>query len=93
MKVLVVNIGDSHVKILDTGQKQSRETVVHKKFRLSASSVIFTLCLSTASTRAQDTNETSAGTRSLAPLPFQLVLPREHRNLKWKNPHGLAPLT
>jgi porin len=45
--------------------------------------VIVTLCFSTASTRSEDTSEASAGTRSLAPLPFQLVLPREHLLGDW----------
>src|SRR5678810_902962 len=40
-------------------------------------------CLNTASTRSQDTVEASAGTRSLARLPFQLVLPREHLLGDW----------
>src|SRR6476660_213708 len=42
-----------------------------------------TLCLSAASARSEDTGEASAGTRSLAPLPFQLVLPREHLLGAW----------
>src|ERR1041385_489978 len=57
--------------------------VAHKKLRFSVSIVIFTLCLSTASTRSQDTVEASAGTRALAPHPFQLVLPREHLLGDW----------
>src|ERR1700757_2333763 len=57
--------------------------VVHKEFRLSVSIVILMLGFSRDSTRSQDTNEASAGTRSLAPLPFQLVLPREHLLGDW----------
>jgi porin len=70
---------------------------VHKNSRIRASIVIFTLCLSRASTRSQDTNEASAGTRSLAPLPFQLVLPREHLlgdwygTRTWLEDRGITP--
>src|SRR4029450_13964933 len=87
----------AHAKILATGQKQSRETVVHKKFHLSGSIVVFVLCCSTTSTRSQDTNEASAGTRSLAPLPFQLVLPRDHLlgdwygTRTWLEDRGITP--
>jgi porin len=58
---------------------------------------MFALCLSVASTRSQDTNEASAGTRSLAPLPFQLVLPREHLlgdwygTRTWLEDRGITP--
>src|SRR5215510_14053448 len=47
--------------------------------------------------RAQDINEASAGTRSLAPLPFKLVLPREHLlgdwygTRTWLEDHGITP--
>ena len=56
---------------------------MHRKSRICVSIVIVTLCFSTASTRSEDTSEASAGTRSLAPLPFQLVLPREHLLGDW----------
>ena len=56
---------------------------MHKKSRLCVSIVMATLCLSAASARSEDTGEASAGTRSLAPLPFQLVLPREHLLGDW----------
>jgi porin len=56
---------------------------VHRKSHLCVSIVIVTLRFSTASTRSEDTNEASAGTRSLAPLPFQLILPREHLLGDW----------
>jgi porin len=56
---------------------------VHRKSRLCVSIVIVTLRFSTASTRSEDSSEASAGTRSLAPLPFQLVLPREHLLGDW----------
>src|SRR6266481_790975 len=36
-----------------------------------------------ARTRSDDINEASAGTRSLGPLPFKLVLPREHLLGDW----------
>src|ERR1043166_2546343 len=71
--------------------------VAHKSFPLFVSIVIFTLGMSMASTRSQDTTEASAGTRSLAPLPFQLVLPREHLlgdwygTRTWLKDRGITP--
>jgi porin len=70
---------------------------VHKEFRVRVSIVIVILCSSAAVAPSQDTNEASAGTRALAPLPFQLVLPREHllgdwygtRN--WLEDQGIVP--
>jgi porin len=56
---------------------------VHKEFRVRVLIVIVMLCCSAAVAPSQDTNEASAGTRSLAPLPFQLVLPREHLLGDW----------
>jgi len=56
---------------------------VHKKFRVCVSIVIVILSFSLASTRSEDSSEASAGTRSLGPLPFQLILPREHLLGDW----------
>jgi porin len=56
---------------------------VHKEFQVRVSIVIVILCCSAALARSQDTNEASAGTRSLAPLPFQLVLSRDHLIGDW----------
>lgn len=56
---------------------------MHKEFRVRVLIVIVMLCCSAAVAHSQDTNEASAGTRSLAPLPFQLVLPREHLLGDW----------
>jgi len=59
--------------------------------------VIVILCCSAAVAPSQDTNEASAGTRSLAPLPFQLVLPREHLlgdwygTRTWLEDQGIVP--
>src|SRR4029077_773472 len=66
-----------------------------KEFRVSI--VIVILCRSAAVARSQDTTEASAGTRSLGPLPFQLVLPREHLlgdwygTRTWLEDHGITP--
>src|SRR5215475_5624725 len=55
------------------------------------------LCYSTAQTRSEDNTEASAGTRSLGPLPFQLILPREHLlgdwlgTRTWLEDHGITP--
>ena len=50
-----------------------------------------------AQTRSQDNTEVSAGARALAPLPFQLILPREHlfgdwfTTRTWLEDHGITP--
>jgi len=47
--------------------------------------------------RAQDVSEAPAGTRSLAPLPFKLILPREHLlgdwygTRTWLEDNGITP--
>src|SRR5215469_12623266 len=57
--------------------------------------IVVFLC-TTFVTRADET-EAPAGTRSLAPLPFQLVLPREHllgdwfTTRTWLEDHGITP--
>ena len=56
---------------------------MHKEFRVHVSIVIVILRCSAAVARSQDINEASAGTRSLGPLPFQLILPREHLLGDW----------
>jgi porin len=69
---------------------------VHKELRVRVSIVIVMLCCSAAVAPSQDTNEASAGTRSLA-LPFQLVLPREHLlgdwygTRTWLEDRGITP--
>jgi porin len=70
---------------------------VHKEFRVRVSIVIVILCCSAAVAPSQDTNEASAGTRSLGPLPFQLILPREHLlgdwygTRTWLEDRGIVP--
>jgi porin len=70
---------------------------VPKEFRVRVSIVIVILCCSAAVAPSQDTNEASAGTRSLAPLPFQLILPREHLlgdwygTRTWLEDQGIVP--
>jgi porin len=70
---------------------------VHKEFRVRVSIVIVILCCSAAVVRSRDTTEASAGTRSLAPLPFQLMLPREHLlgdwygTRTWLEDRGIVP--
>ena len=57
---------------------------MHTKSRLRITLVIVIPCCWVGSqTRSQDITEASAGTRSLGPLPFQLVLPREHLLGDW----------
>jgi len=70
---------------------------VHKEFRVRVSIVIVILCCSAAVARSQDINEAPAGTRSLGPLPFQLILPREHLlgdwygTRTWLEDRGITP--
>jgi len=70
---------------------------VHKEFRVRVSIVIVILCCSAAVARSQDIDEASAGTRSLGPLPFQLILPREHLlgdwygTRTWLEDRGIVP--
>ena len=70
---------------------------MHKEFRVRVSIVIVILCCSAAVARSQDINEASAGTRSLGPLPFQLILPREHLlgdwygTRTWLEDRGIVP--
>src|SRR5262245_5820559 len=55
------------------------------------------LCCWADRTRSEDNTEASAGTRSLGPLPFQLVLPREHLlgdwygSRTWLEDNGITP--
>ncbi|HKQ39886.1 MAG TPA: carbohydrate porin [Verrucomicrobiae bacterium] len=59
--------------------------------------VFLTIILFKASARSEETAEASAGTRHLAPLPFQLVLPREHLlgdwggTRTWLEERGITP--
>ena len=70
---------------------------MHKEFRVRVSIVIVILCCSAAVARSQDVNEASAGTRSVGPLPFQLILPSEHLlgdwygTRSWLEDHGITP--
>ena len=70
---------------------------MHKEFRVRVSIVIVILCCSVAVVRSEDIDEASAGTRSLGPLPFQLILPREHLlgdwcgTRTWLEDQGIVP--
>src|SRR5678816_1307738 len=70
---------------------------MHKEFRGRVSIVIVIVCCAAAVARSQDINEASAGTRSLGPLPFQLILPREHLlgdwdgTRSWLEDRGIVP--
>ena len=56
---------------------------MHRNSRVHVSIVIVILCCTAAVVRSEDISEAPAGTRSLAPLPFQLILPREHLLGDW----------
>ena len=70
---------------------------MHKEFRVRVSIAIVILCCSAAVVRSEDIDEASAGTRSLGPLPFQLILPREHLlgdwygTRTWLEEQGIVP--
>ena len=73
-------------------------TLVNTKCRPRIIFVIVILCCwIPPRTRSQGFTEASSGTRSLGPLPFQLVLPREHllgdwyRKRTWLEDHGITP--
>jgi porin len=59
--------------------------------------VMVILCCWADRTRSEDNTEAPAGTRALGPLPFQLVLPREHLlgdwygTRTWLEDHGITP--
>jgi len=59
--------------------------------------VMVIVCCWAAVARSQDVTEAPAGTRSLGPLPFKLVLPREHlfgdwfTTRTWLEDHGITP--
>jgi len=70
---------------------------VHKKSLTRIPIVVVILLYWAARTRSEDVTEASAGTRSLGPLPFQLILPREHLlgdwdgTRTWLEDHGITP--
>jgi porin len=71
--------------------------VVHKKSQVSVLIVIVILFCPARPTRSEDVTEASTGTRSLGPLPFQLILPREHLlgdwygTRTWLEDQGIVP--
>lgn len=71
--------------------------IMSKKSQLYVSILIVTFCLSTTSARSEDNTEVPAGTRHLGPLPFQLILPREHLlgdwggTRTWLEERGITP--
>src|SRR5215470_1775180 len=70
---------------------------MYKNSRVHVSIVIVVLYCSAAQMRSEDNTEASAGTRSLGPLPFQLILPRDHLlgewygTRTWLEDHGITP--
>jgi porin len=75
-----------------------KEIALHRKSEASVSLVIVILCCSAVVAYSQDTNEEPAGARSLGPLPFELILPREHllgdwfTTRTWLEDHGITPI-
>jgi porin len=70
---------------------------VRTKARTSLPIVVVMVCCSAAATRSEDTTEAPPGTRSLGPLPFQLILAREHLlgdwygTRTWLEDQGIVP--
>jgi len=70
---------------------------VHKKSLTCIAISIVILFWWPARTRSEDNTEAPTGTRSLAPLPFKLLLPREHLlgdwygTRTWLEDHGISP--
>ena len=70
---------------------------MYKRSQISVSIAIVILSCPARPTRSEDVTEASSGTRSLAPLPFQLVLPREHLlgdwygTRTWLEDRGIVP--
>jgi porin len=56
---------------------------VRTKARTSIPIVVVMVCCSAAATRSEDTSQAPPGKRSLGPLPFQLILAREHLMGDW----------
>ena len=59
------------------------ELVMRTKSQICIRILIVIICFWAARTRSEDVAEASAGTRSLDPSPFQLVLPRDHLMGDW----------
>src|SRR5215813_13125262 len=76
-------------------EKSIKTSIVKALSRILIVMVI--LCCWADRARSEDNTEASAGTRSLGPLPFQLVLPREHLlgdwygSRAWLEDHGITP--
>src|SRR5262249_25504548 len=76
---------------------EPRVILVHKKSPTRIPILIVTLLCWAARTRSDDVTEAPAGTRSLGPLPFQLILPRDHllgdwfTTRTWLENHGISP--
>ena len=67
------------------------------KPQIRVSIVIVVFLCSRALAAAQDASPTPAGTRPIADMPFQLILPREHLlgdwygTRSWLEDHGITP--
>src|SRR5262245_11085012 len=59
------------------------KNVVHNEFRVRVLIVIVILCCTAVVVRSDDISGAPAGARSLGPLPFQLILAREHLLGDW----------
>ena len=87
----------SRISVLECLRKRKKIKTSMAKTVSRILIVMVIVCCWAAVARAQDVTEAPAGTRSLGPLPFQLVLPREHlfgdwfTTRTWLEDHGITP--
>jgi porin len=87
----------SRISVLECLRKRKKIKTSMAKTVSRILIVMVIVCCWAAVARAQDVTEAPAGTRSLGPLPFKLVLPREHlfgdwfTTRTWLEDHGITP--
>ena len=87
----------SRISVLECLRKRKKIKTSMAKTVSRILIVMVIVCCWAAVARSQDVTEAPAGTRSLGPLPFQLVLPREHLfgewlgTRTWLEDHGITP--
>jgi porin len=87
----------SEISVLECLRKREKIKTSMAKSVSRILIVMVVVCCWAAVARSQDVTEAPAGTRSLGPLPFKLVLPREHlfgdwfTTRTWLEDHGITP--
>jgi len=88
----------SEISVLECLRKRKKITTGMAKTVSRILIVTVIVCCWAHRTRSDDDTEAPAGTRSLGPLPFQLILPREHLlgdwygSRTWLEDHGITPI-